>query len=89
MPIDGAELTVLVGPFVPDAHAMLLQPAHVGVAAKEPQQLIDDRLEVDLLGREQGKTVGKVAAQLVAEHAARARARAVAFLMAVVKDILQ
>ena len=69
--IDGTQVTVLVGPFIPDAHAVLLQPAHIGVATQEPQQFVDDGLEMHLLGCEQRETVGEVAAQLIAEHAAR------------------
>ena len=56
---------------------MLLEPAHVGVAAQEPQQLIDDGFEVHFLGRQQGKAVRQIAAQLIAEYATRARSRAV------------
>ena len=35
-------VAVVVGPFVPDAHAVFLQIVHVGVAAQKPQQLVDD-----------------------------------------------
>ena len=37
--VDRAELAVLVGPLVPDRDAVLLQPAHVRVAAQEPEEL--------------------------------------------------
>ena len=51
--VDRAELAVGVGPLVPDRHAGRLQRAHVGLAAQEPEQLVDDRLGVHLLGRHQ------------------------------------
>jgi hypothetical protein len=38
--VDRAELAALVGPLVPDRHAVLVQIAHVGVALQEPQQLV-------------------------------------------------
>ena len=57
--------------------AALLQPAHVGVAAQEPEQLVEDRLEVQLLGGEQREAVAEVEAQLPAEHRERAGAGAV------------
>ena len=72
--VDGAEIAVLVGPFVPDAHLAVLQPAHVGVAAQEPQQLDDDRSQVELLGGQHRKPLRQIEAHLVAEHAERARA---------------
>ena len=34
--VDGPQVAMLVGPLVPDAHTMLLQIAHVGVAMQEP-----------------------------------------------------
>jgi hypothetical protein len=58
-------------------HAALLQPAHVAVAAQEPQQLQDDALQVHLLGGHQREALVQVEAHLVAEHAARAGAGAV------------
>jgi hypothetical protein len=75
--IDGTEITVPVGPFIPDADAVLLQVADVGVALQEPQQLVDDRSQVQLLGGQQGKTGTKVETHLPAEYRARADAGAV------------
>ena len=75
--VDRAQVAgFLVGPFVPDGAAALLQPFHIAVAAQKPQQLKDDGLQVHLLGRDQGEAFIEVEAHLVAEHAARARARA-------------
>src|SRR3546814_5384854 len=62
-------IAVRVRPFVPDANAVLLQIPDVRVALQEPQQFVDDRLDVQLLGREQRETLGQVEAHLVAEHA--------------------
>jgi hypothetical protein len=53
--VDRAKVAVGVGPLVPDADAVVLQVSDVGVALQEPEQLVDDGLEVDLLGGEQGK----------------------------------
>ena len=51
--VDGAELAVRVGPLVPDPDAVTVQRAHVRVAGEEPEQLVDDRFQVQLLGRQQ------------------------------------
>ena len=48
--VDRAEVAVFVGPFVPDPHAVVVEIFDVGVAGQKPQQLVDDRLDVQLLG---------------------------------------
>ena len=87
--IDMAEVAVLVRPFVPDADTVLLQILHVGVALEEPQQFVDDGLEVQFLGGEEGESVLQVEAHLMAEHADGAGAGAVFFLHAFRLDALQ
>src|SRR5579871_3154597 len=84
--VNGAEFAILVGPFVPDAYPVLAQPAHVGFASQEPQKFVDDRLDVQLLGREQREAGGKIEAHLVTEHGDGARARAVALLDACLEN---
>jgi len=70
-------------------HAVLLQIAHVGIPVQEPQQLVDDGPQVQLLGGQQRKTRRQVEAHLVAEDRERARARPVLPGRAVVEDVLQ
>ena len=87
--VDRAEIAVLVRPFVPDADAVFLQVAHVGVAADEPQQLVNDRGQMQPLGRHQRKARREIKAHLVAEHAQRAGARAILLGHAGVADVAQ
>ena len=82
--VDRTQLAVGAGPFVPDRDSGLLQRAHVGLAAQEPEELVDDGLRVDLLRRQQRKALGQREAHLVAEHRERAGARAVVLALAVV-----
>jgi hypothetical protein len=86
VPVDRTELAVGVGPLVPDGDAVLAQPRGVGVATDEPEQLPDDRPEVDLLGGDEREPLGEVEAHLVPEHAERAGAGAVALLDPLVED---
>ena len=58
-PVHATQVSVCIGPLVPDAHPMLLQPSHVGVTPKEPQQFVGDTLEVNLLGGHQRKPLGQ------------------------------
>ena len=87
--IDAAEAAVPVRPFVPDRHAMLVEPFHVRVASQKPEQLVDDGLGVDLLGGEQRKRFAQRTADLRAEDGERARARAVGLEPAVFKHVPQ
>ena len=87
MAINRPQVAVFIGPFVPDAHPMLLEPADVGIAGNEPQKLVDDRFQVHFLGGEEGKAVLQVEAHLVAEHTLRTGARAVFLEDAVCTDV--
>src|ERR1700677_1602300 len=84
--VDAAEIAVLVGPFVPDGNAALLQPADVGFSAQKPEQLVDKRLEMDLLGCDEREGLAKRVARLRAEDGERARAGAVGLGPALLKD---
>ena len=87
--VDGAQLTVGIGPLIPDRHSLLVQPLDIGRALNEPQQLGDDRPGVKLLGREQRKTLTQVEAHLVAKRAQCPGAGAVTLLGAVCEDVVQ
>ena len=84
--VDGAEIAILVRPFVPNADLVVLEIGDVGVALQEPQQFDDDRAQVQLLGGDEREAVGKVEAHLVAEDAQRADAGAVLLRHAFFQD---
>ena len=42
MTIHRPELTVLVGPFVPDGYVIIVEVLNVRVAIQKPKQLVDD-----------------------------------------------
>jgi hypothetical protein len=85
--VHRAELAVGRGPLVPDGDPVGAQVGHVGAALQEPEQLVYHALQVDLLGGEQGKTLGQVEAHLVAEDRERPRAGAVGLLGPVLLDV--
>lgn len=74
-----SQVAVLISPFVPDAHAILLQVGGIGIAPEEPQQLVDDAFKMQLFGGYEGKALLEVKAHLVAECAEGACAGAVRF----------
>ena len=85
--VDGSELAVRVGPLVPDGHAVFFEIGDVRRARQEPQQLVEDRLRVQLLRRQQRKAGREVEAHLVAEHRQRAGAGAIGLLDAVLEHV--
>ena len=87
--VDRPQLALLVGPLVPDRDALFAQVGDVRLAAQEPQQLVDDRLEVQLLGGQERKTFGQIMPKLQAETAQRARAGAIVLSHAAVQHLSQ
>jgi hypothetical protein len=87
--INAAQAAVLVRPFVPDRHAVLVEIFDVGVAAQEPEQLVNDGLGVDFLGREQREIISQIEACLGAKHGIRAGARAVGLELSMFEDMPQ
>ena len=68
---------------------MVFEIFDVGVAGQKPQQLVNDRLERQLLGSQHRKSSGQIEAHLMAEDRQRAGAGAVAFLRAVRENSFQ
>ena len=46
---------------------MLIQVANVGLAVQKPKQLVDDRFEMELLGRQKGETLTQIESRLCPE----------------------
>src|SRR3954469_1222598 len=87
--VDRAEVAAFIGPFVPDGDAALLEPLDVGVAAQEPEELVDDALQVQLLGREHREALAQSEAQLPAEDREGAGTGSVCLARAVGEDVAQ
>ena len=87
--IDWPQVAVLVGPFVPNGHLVVVQVLDVRVAHQEPQQFVDDGTQVKLLGRETREALRKVEAGLAAKNGARARAGTVGTVHPIVNNVLE
>ena len=87
--IDGTQFAIFISPLIPDTHPMLLQVFHVGIALQEPEQFVDDRLQVKFLRGQQGESVVEVIARLGAEDADGTCACTVTFLCAFCQDAVQ
>src|SRR5205807_3567974 len=87
--IDRPQLAIFVRPFVPDAHAVLAQVADVRFTAQKPQQLIKDRLQMQLFRGNQRKALRQVKPHLIAKNTARSGARSVAFGRPAIQNMTQ
>ena len=85
--VDRAQVAVLIGPLVPDADAVILQPPDVGIPGEEPQQLADHGLHVHGLRRNQWEGLRQIKADLLSEQGRRAGAGAVVLLGALREDL--
>lgn len=50
--IDRPQLPLVGRPFVPDGHAVFVQPSDIGIPAEKPDQFIGNAFEVQFLGGE-------------------------------------
>ncbi len=66
--VDGAEVAVLVGPFIPNSDAVFVEITDVGLAAQKPEQFVDDRFQMQLLRGQRRKLFAQIEARLRAEH---------------------
>src|SRR5690606_24755303 len=87
--INRSEIPVFIRPFIPYAHAVLVQIANVCIPLQEPQEFINDRLQMQLFGCAQRKSFTQIKPHLMAEDADRPRTRPVRLLDAIVKNMLK
>ena len=87
MAIDRSEVSVFVGPFIPDRHSVVLQVLDIRIPGDEPEKFIDDGFQVDFLCRQEGKSFRQVETHLVSENALGADAGTVGFHDAVFADM--
>src|SRR6185295_20308882 len=87
--VNAAEVALLVGPFIPDAHAVVVQIFDIGITAKEPQKLINDRLEMKFFRSEQWESFRQGKTGLRAENAICAGSSAIGFKFSLIENKAQ
>ena len=84
--LDAEFVVVAVGIVIPDVYPIVDEIFDVGVAIEEPQQLVDNALEEDLLGGQQRKSLREVEAHLMTKDTLGTSAGAVGLDNALVLD---
>ena len=69
MPVNWTELAVFVCPFVPYGHLVILQILYIGISRNEPEEFVDNGLQMHLLGGKERKTLLEIEAHLITEDA--------------------
>ena len=87
--LDAEFVVVEVGIVIPDVYPIVDEVLDVGVAIEEPQQLVDNALEEDLLGGQQWKALREVEAHLMSEDALGTRSCAVGLNYALILNSSQ
>ena len=85
--VDGAEVAVFVGPFVPNADFVLLKVADVGLAFEKPEELVNNRAEMQLLGGQAGEAFAEVIARLTTKNTESTGAGSVSTLFAILENV--
>ena len=78
--VNATEISIFVRPFVPNADAVFVQIFDIGVTTQKPKQLVNDRFEMKLFRRQQGKTLAQIESRLRTKNRQRAGPSAVALL---------
>ena len=68
---------------------MLLEVVHIGVTLQEPQELVDDALEVELLCRQEREALLEIKAHLIAEGTERTSPSTVTFQVSLCEDMAE
>jgi hypothetical protein len=98
VPVDRAQIARLSAearalfrrrPLVPDRHALLVERGILRITSDEPKQLVNDRAQMQLLGRQSRKAFAERKAHLVPEDALCPDTRPVGTLAAVLKSSSQ
>jgi len=85
--INRAQVTVFIGPGIPDVHIVVPEVLDVRITRQKPQKLMNNAFEENLPGCDQRKSLGQIEPQLGAENAFGAGAGSIAARHAVFENV--
>ena len=83
--INGAKLTFLISPFIPDADIMFAEVGYIGFSFEKPEQFIDNTFQVNFFRGHQGESFLKIKSHLVTKITLRTSTSTVAFMNSMIK----
>ena len=87
--VNGAEVAILISPFIPNRYAVFLKPADVCVTSQHPEQFVDDGFEVKFFSGEKRESLRKLESRLRTENRICAGAGAVGLLLAMFHHVAE
>ena len=66
--VNAAQVAPFIGPLVPNGHAVFVERADIRFAAQKPEQLVNNRFQMQLLRRQQGEGVPQIKPSLRAKN---------------------
>ena len=87
--IHGTQFSILISPLVPDADTVFLEVFHVGIAFQEPEQFVDDTLQMEFFRGQQGEPIVEVITTLGTKDADGTCSCTVTFLSAFCQDAVE
>ena len=84
-----AQISVLVGPFIPDGDPIFVEIANIRIARQKPQKFVDNRLHMEFFRGQHRKALRKVKPHLMAENGTCAGACPVAAFHAIINNALE
>jgi hypothetical protein len=87
--IDRAQVALFVCPGIPDPNPVFLKIGYIGIAIEEPEQFMNNRFHMDLLGGNQGKTLRQIKAHLISENAERSGTGTITFGISVFEYVFE
>ncbi len=85
--VDRAEVAVVVGPFIPDRDAVFFQISDIGRALQKPDQLMNNRLQMQLLGGHHREAFLQIETHLVTKYRSRTGTGTISFIGAMCENM--
>ena len=86
--VNRAQIAILIRPFIPDRHLVVVEILDIRVTVQEPEQFMNDRARMQFLRGDKRKAFRKREPHLVAENRDRSGACAVSLLHSVFVNVL-
>jgi hypothetical protein len=87
--INGPQISVLVGPFIPDGDPIFVKIANIRITRQKPQKFMDNRLHMEFFRGQNRKALRKVKPHLMTENGTCAGACPVAAFHAIINNALE
>jgi hypothetical protein len=68
MTIYRSQIAILICPFIPNSYPVFLEVFDIGIAFEKPKQFMDNGLEVEFLGGEEGETFFQIKTHLMSKN---------------------